>query len=236
MRLLIIEDEHRIAQALKQGLEQEAYAVDVCYDGNEGYRTASASADGEYDVILLDVMMPGMDGIAVCRKLRQQGIHTPVLLLTAKDQTDDIVRGLDAGADDYLPKPFPFEVLLARIRALLRRPHDAQSQLLTAVDLTLNPSSRQVVRAGQPVNLSAKEYSILEYLLRNKGRVVSKNNIMTHVWDFDADILPNNVEVFITYLRAKIDKPFDGRPIIRTVRGFGYTVDDDSPHGTGVAL
>jgi two-component system copper resistance phosphate regulon response regulator CusR len=221
MRILIVEDEHRIAQALRQGLEQEAYAVDVCFDGPDGYQTALAD---DYDLILLDVMLPGMDGITLCRQLREQSVHTPVLLLTAKGQSDDIVRGLDAGADDYLPKPFPFEVLLARMRALLRRPHDTQTDTLQAADLSLDTSSREVTRAGQHIQLSAKEYGILEYLLRNKGRVVSKNNIMTHVWNFDADILPNNVEVFMTYLRAKVDKPFEGQALIQTVRGFGYTI------------
>lgn len=225
MRILVVEDEHRIAQAIKQGLEQEAYAVDLCFAGDDGLRAATAE---DYDVILLDVMMPGMDGITVCRKLRQQGVHTPVLLLTAKDQNQDIVSGLDAGADDYLPKPFSFEVLLARVRALLRRPTETQPEALRAGSLTLTPSSRSVVRDNRPINLSAKEYGILEYLLRNKGRVVSKNNIISHVWDFDADVLPNNVEVFITYLRNKIDKPFDGEPLIKTVRGFGYTIEAEA--------
>jgi len=225
MRILVVEDEHRIAQAIKQGLEQEAYAVDLCFDGEDGLRTAIAE---DYDVILLDVMMPGMDGVTVCRKIREEGNHTPILLLTAKDQAHDIVQGLDAGADDYLPKPFSFEVLLARVRALLRRPADLQQQALQASGLILDPSSRKVSREGKPINLSAKEYGILEYLLRNKGRVVSKNNIISHVWDFDADVLPNNVEVFMTYLRNKIDKPFNGQPLIRTVRGFGYTIGDDT--------
>lgn len=225
MRILVVEDEHRIAQAIKQGLEQEAYAVDVCFNGEEGLRTAMAE---EYDVILSDVMMPGMDGITLCRMLREQSNHTPVLLLTAKDQNQDVVRGLDAGADDYLPKPFSFEVLLARIRALLRRPAEVQSETLQAGGLTLIPSTHTVERDGQPISLSAKEYGILEYLLRNKGRVVSKNSIISHVWDFDADILPNNVEVFITYLRNKIDKPFASEPLIRTVRGFGYIIGTDT--------
>lgn len=224
MRILVVEDEHRIAQAIKQGLEQEAYAVDLCFDGEDGLRTASAE---DYDVILLDVMMPGMDGVTVCRSLREQGIHTPILLLTAKDQSHDIVKGLDAGADDYLPKPFSFEVLLARVRALLRRPNETQTDSLEAGGLILNPSARKVSRNGQAINLSAKEYGILEYLMRNKGRVVSKNNIISHVWDFDADVLPNNVEVFMTYLRNKIDKPFKVEPLIRTVRGFGYTIGDE---------
>ncbi len=222
MRILVVEDEHRIAHAIKEGLEQETYAVDVCYDGEDGYNTATAD---DYDLIILDVMMPRMNGYEVCRKLRESGNHTPVLMLTAKDQNRDIVQGLDNGADDYLAKPFSFEVLLARIRALLRRPHETASETLQVGDLTMNPASHQVARGGMVINLSSKEYAILEYLLRNPGRVLSKNNIMTHVWDFDADILPNNVEVFITYLRAKVDKPFDGPGLIQTVRGFGYKIE-----------
>lgn len=222
MRILVVEDEHRIAQALKEGLEQESYAVDVCYDGEDGYNTASAD---DYDLILLDVMLPGMNGYEVCKKLRAEGRHMPILMLTARDQSRDIIQGLDTGADDYLSKPFSFEVLLAHIRALLRRPGGSTGETLQAGDLILNPSSHEVTRAGKPIRLSSKEYAILEYLLRNQGKVLSKNNIMTHVWDFDADILPNNVEVFINYLRSKVDKPFDGPQLIRTVRGFGYKIE-----------
>lgn len=222
MRILVIEDEHRIAQAIKEGLEQESYAVDVCYDGEDGYNTAAAD---EYDLIITDVMMPGMSGYDVTKKLRDDGNHTPILILTARDQNRDVIQGLDTGADDYLAKPFSFEVLLARIRALLRRPHDSVSEKLQAGDLTLDPASHVVSRDGQTIQLSSKEYAVLEYLLRNQGRVLSKNNIMTHVWDFDADILPNNVEVFITYLRAKVDKPFSGPKLIQTVRGFGYKIE-----------
>jgi two-component system OmpR family response regulator len=222
MKILVVEDEHRIAQAIKEGLQQERYAVDVCYDGEDGYNTA---ANDEYDVILLDVMMPAMNGFEVCKKLRQRGNHTPILMLTAKDQSRDIVKGLDTGADDYLAKPFAFEVLLARIRALLRRPQASDGEVLSAADLTLNPASREVKRAGTPLTLSSKEYAILEYLLRNQGKVLSKHNIMTHVWDFDADILPNTVEVFIAYLRNKVDRPFKGPNLIQTVRGFGYKIE-----------
>ncbi len=223
MRILVVEDEHRIAQALKEGLEQETYAVDVCYDGETGYNTATSE---DYDLILLDVMLPEMDGFTVCKKLREDGKHMPVLMLTAKDQTRDIVQGLDTGADDYLPKPFSFEVLLARVRALLRRPHDNLGEVLTAGDLSLDTNSHEVRRGGKTIQLSSKEYALLEYLLRNKGKVLSKNNIMTHVWDFDADILPNTIEVFITYLRSKIDKPFKGMDLIQTVRGFGYKIGE----------
>ena len=223
MRILIIEDEHRIAQAVREGLEQEGYAVDVEFDGEDGY---NAAREGEYDVILLDVMLPSLDGYEVCRRLRAEGNHTPILMLTAKDQERDVVNGLDGGADDYLAKPFAFGILLARIRALLRRPHTALGEVLQVADLTLNPATKQVSRAGQSIKLSAKEFAILEYMLRNPGRILSKNNIITHVWDFDADILPNTVEVFITYLRAKVDKPFDGPALIQTVRGFGYQLGD----------
>lgn len=223
MRLLVVEDEHRIAQAIKEGLEQEKYAVDVEYDGEQGYNAASST---DYDLILLDIMLPGMDGITISKNLRQAGVHTPILMLTAKDQERDIVKGLDSGADDYLAKPFSFDVLLARVRALLRRPHDNLPDVISAGDLTLDSTNQIVKRAGKEVRLSAKEYAILNYLLRNKNKVVSKNNIMSHVWDFDSDILPNNVEVMINYLRAKIDKPFDGPPIIETVRGFGYRIMD----------
>ncbi|MDB5175182.1 MAG: ykoG [Candidatus Saccharibacteria bacterium] len=221
MRILVVEDEHRIAQAVKEGLEQESYAVDVAYDGEDGYNSATAD---EYDLILLDVMLPSMDGYTVCQKLRADGIHTPILMLTAKDQSRDVVKGLDTGADDYLAKPFPFEVLLARVRALLRRPHETAREVLQAADLTLDPSAKSVERGGKSIALSSKEYALLEYLLRNQNKVLSKNNIMTHVWDFDADILPNTVEVFIAYLRAKVDKPFKGPGLIQTVRGFGYKI------------
>lgn len=225
MRVLVAEDEHRIAQALKEGLASEGYAVDVVYDGAEAYRSVCAE---EYDLIIMDVMMPELSGVEVSQRLRSEGIHTPILLLTAKSQARDIVIGLDSGADDYLTKPFSFDVLLARVRALLRRPSDVMDNILTAGTLSLDINRRSATRNGQDLNLSSKEFAILEYLLRNKGRILSKNNIISHVWDFDADVLPNNVEVFIAYLRAKIDKPFPGeRPLIQTVRGFGYVIKDD---------
>jgi two-component system copper resistance phosphate regulon response regulator CusR len=223
MRILVVEDEHRIAQAIKDGLEQESYAVDVCFDGEDGYNTAAAD---EYDLIIMDVMMPGMDGFEVTRKLRADDNHVPILLLTAKNQGRDIVTGLDTGADDYLAKPFSFEVLLARVRALLRRPPLTTGEVLSVRDLMLNPGTKEVTRNGKFISLSGKEYALLEYMLRNKGRVLSKNNIMSHVWNFDADILPNTVEVFINYLRSKVDKPFRDQPeIIQTVRGFGYRIN-----------
>lgn len=225
MKILVVEDEHRIAQAIRQGLMQEGYAVDLAFDGEEGYRFAK---EDEYDVIVMDVMMPGLSGTEVTKKLRADGIHTPILLLTAKSLSRDVVSGLDAGADDYLAKPFSFDVLLARIRALLRRPAEAIDTILKVDGLELDLIRRTAIRDGKDLHLSSKEYAILEYLLRNKGRILSKNTIISHVWDFDADVLPNNVEVFITYLRGKIEKPFPGkRRIIETVRGFGYVIKED---------
>ena len=226
MKLLVVEDEHRIAQAVKEGLEEEGYAVDVEHDGEAGYNAASAAPD-EYDLIILDVMMPGLDGTEVAAKLRKDGNHTPILMLTAKDAERDIVKGLDTGADDYLAKPFSFDVLLARIRALLRRPHQSLGETLSVGDLTLDPAEKRVERAGQFIRLTSKEFAILEYLMRNQGRVLSKENIISHVWDFDADVLPNNVEVFITFIRSKIDKPFK-KSLLHTVRGFGYKVSTDA--------
>lgn len=223
MRILVVEDEHRIARAVKEGLEQEKYAVDVEYDGEDGY---NAARTGDYDLILLDIMLPSIDGLSISRKLRDDKIHTPILMLTAKDQVKDIVSGLDSGADDYLPKPFSFDELLARTRALLRRPHDSLPEVMNVADLTMDCSNQVVKRSGKEIKLSAKEYAILDYLLRNKNKVLSKNNIISHVWDFDADVMSNNVEVMINYLRAKIDKPFNGPEIIETVRGFGYRITD----------
>jgi len=223
MRLLVVEDEHRVAQAIKEGLEQESYAVDVEYNGEDGLNAATSD---EYDLIILDVMLPVMNGLDVCRRLREAGSNTPILMLTAKDRDRDVVSGLDKGADDYLAKPFAFEVLLARVRALLRRPHDTIDSILRIGDLSLNLTTKRVTRNGQDIKLTAKEFAILEYMMRNPGRILSKHNIMTHVWDFDADILPNNVEVFMTYLRAKVDKPFSGQNLLQTVRGFGYRIGD----------
>jgi DNA-binding response OmpR family regulator len=219
MRILVVEDEHKIAQAVKEGLEQESYAVDVAYDGETGLNTA---LNDDYDLIILDVMLPKLNGLEVCQKIRANSDHTPILMLTAKNQNRDVVQGLNTGADDYLAKPFSFEVLLARVRALLRRPHDNLGEVLRTADLSLNTVTKEVKRADRLITLSAKEYALLEYLLRNENKVLSKNNIITHVWNFDADILPNTVEVFIAYLRAKIDKPFGSPPLIQTVRGFGY--------------
>ena len=220
MRILLIEDDHKISTAIKQGLELESFAVDVEYDADAGLGAALAE---DYDLIILDRMLPGsMEGIEVCKEIRKEGNHTPVLLLTAKDEVRDRVAGLNAGADDYLPKPFAFEELLARIRALLRRPQDNLGTTLQYGDLVLDTVEYEVRRAGQIISLSRREFALLEYLLRNAGKLLTKESIIKHVWDFDADILPNTVEVYIGYLRNKVDKPFDGEPLINTVRGYGY--------------
>ena len=224
MRILLVEDDVAIARSLKEGLEDEAYAVDVVHDGDEGYRTATAD---DYDVIILDVMLPEMNGYEVCRALRKDGNQTPILMLTARDAERDIVEGLDVGADDYLAKPFSFEVLLARLRALLRRPNKKLEEILRVGNLMLDPSLKKVTRANQEISLTAKEYAVLEYLMRNAGKVLSKEQIISHVWDFDADVLPNNVELFVMFLRRKIDKPF-GSKLIHTVPGFGYKLEDKS--------
>lgn len=219
MRVLVIEDEHKIARALKKALEQETYAVDVAYDGDEGHAMATTEP---YDVAIIDRMLPGdYDGIAIIKAMREAKIHTPVLLLTALGSVNDRTTGLDSGADDYLVKPFALEELLARVRALLRRPAEQQATILTAGDLSLNTVTFEVKRGDTYIQLTGKEFALLEFLMRNQNRPLPKNVIISHVWDYDADILPNTVEVYIKYIRNKIDQPFD-KPMIHTIRGFGY--------------
>ncbi len=224
MRLLVVEDEHLIANSIKKGLEQEKYAVDVAFDGNDGFDLASSE---DYDLIILDLLLPGMDGIKVCRELRAKQIHTPILMLTAKGQIRDKIEGLDSGADDYLTKPFSFEELLARIRALTRRPKETLNTVLTVGDLHLDTKSFEVRRQNQTIRLSSKEFSLLEYLMRHSGQILTKEQIINHVWDYEADVLPNTVEVNMRNLRNKIDLPFKKvKPLIQTVRGFGYKISD----------
>ncbi len=221
MRILLIEDEHKIARALKKALEQESYAVDVAYDGDEGYAMATTEP---YDAAIIDRMLPGSyDGLAIVSAMREAKIHTPVLLLTALGSVGDRTKGLDKGADDYLVKPFALEELLARVRALLRRPAVQHPAILRVGDLTLDTINCLVMRAEQAISLTSKEFAILAYMMRNPNRPLSKELIMAHVWDYDADILPNTVEVYIRYLRAKIDDPFD-TSLLHTMRGFGYKI------------
>lgn len=224
MKILVIEDEHKLANALRQGFKQEHAVVEVAYDGDTGL--AAAEGD-EYDAIILDRMLPGdVDGLEICKTLRAAGNQTPIIMLTAKGQIRDKISGLNGGADDYMVKPFSFEELLARVRAVMRRPGDTVSNVLTADNLTLDTVSFDVKRGGVTITLSSTEFSLLEYLMRNAGRVLSKSNIINHVWDFDSDVLPNTVEAYIGYLRNKIDRPFaDQKPLITTVRGFGYKIN-----------
>jgi DNA-binding response OmpR family regulator len=219
MRILIIEDEHKIARALKKALEQESYAVDIAYDGDDGHAMATTEP---YDAMIIDRMLPGeYDGLSILKHLREKQIHTPVLFLTALDSISQRAEGLDSGADDYLIKPFALEELLARVRALLRRPAEQTATILKAGDLSLNTITYEVTRDGQPISLTSKEFALLEYFLRNPNRPLSKEMIISHVWNYDADILPNTVEVYVRYLRAKVDTPFS-KPLIHTMRGFGY--------------
>ena len=225
MRILIVEDDHKIANALKKGLQQESYAADVSYDGKDGLGNAVTI---EYDLIILDRMLPEVDGVEICRILRQKKINTPILMLTAKDKISDRVEGLNCGADDYLVKPFAFEELLARIKALLRRPQELNQNEFIVGDLKLNTLTYEVERSGKEISLSQKEFALLEYLMRNAGRILTKDSIINHVWDYDADILPNTVEVYIGYLRNKIDKPYkNAKQYIQTARGFGYKISEE---------
>jgi len=219
MRILVIEDEHKIARALKRALEQESYAVDVCFDGDEGYAMATTEP---YDAMIIDRMLPGKySGTDIVAEVRKESIHTPILLLTALGRTEDKTFGLDSGADDYVVKPFAIEELLARVRALMRRPNEQHTPVLKVADLELDPTEHIVKRHDKLIELTSKEFGLLEYLMRNKNRILTKDAIISHVWDYDADILPNTVEVYIKYLRTKIDKPFKSN-LIQTVRGFGY--------------
>jgi len=223
VRLLVVEDEARLANALRRGLQAEGFAVDLASDGEQGLRLAR---EGGYDAVVLDVMLPGLSGYRVCERLRAEDNWVPVLMLSAKDGEYDQADGLDVGADDYLTKPFSFVVLVARLRALLRRAAPPRPAVLSAGDLTLDPASRQVRRGADPVPLTAREYAVLELLLRRAGQVVSKTDILRHVWDAHDDGDPNVVEVYVGYLRRKIDTPY-GRRAVQTVRGAGYRLAAD---------
>jgi DNA-binding response OmpR family regulator len=218
MRLLVVEDEHKLAGVLKRGLEEHGYAVDVAYDGEDGLAMATAAP---YDLIVLDVMLPRLDGFGVCEQLRAQHSHTPVLMLTARDAVDDRVAGLDSGADDYLTKPFAFRELLARVRALLRREGRSKDPVLRVADLEIDTVSHEVRRAGKPVELTSKEYAILEYFARNPNRVLTRTQIAEHVWDYDFVSMSNVIDVYVGYLRRKLGDDGESR-LLRTIRGTGY--------------
>jgi two-component system, OmpR family, response regulator len=223
MRVLIVEDEKRLAAALRKGLGADGFAVDVVLDGNEGLWMAR---EHSYDAIVLDIMLPGMNGYKVCEKLRNEGIWTPILMLTAKDGVWDEVEALDTGADDFLTKPFSHAVLVARLRALTRRGVRERPAVLEAGDLRLDPASRRSWRGDEQVDLTTREFSLLEFLMRRRGEVVSKREILEHVWDYDFEGDPNIVEVYIRHLRNKLDRPFE-RNAIETIRGSGYRLEFD---------
>jgi two-component system OmpR family response regulator len=221
VRVLVVEDEVKMARAIRRGMEQEGYAVDTALDGDEGLHMVT---ENDYDAIVLDVMLPGVDGLEVCRRLRARGRWAPVLMLTARDTVPDRIEGLDAGADDYLVKPFAFGELLARLRALIRRGAVERPAVLQVGDLALDPAGHSVSRAGRRVELSAREFALLEFLMRHPGEVVSRTAILEHVWDYNYDGLSNVVDVYVGYLRRKLEQPF-GRTLIRTVRGVGYALE-----------
>lgn len=223
MRILIVEDEKDLAAIIKQGLEEEGYVVDVAHDGEEGLYMAETYP---IDVMVLDVMLPLMDGLTVLSNLRKKGVQTPAILLTARDALIDKIKGLDTGADDYLTKPFVFEELLARIRSLMRRKGTVKEAVIRIADLEIDTASHQVRRAGKSIALSAKEYSLLEFLAYRKGAVVSRTDIIEHIYNEDADMDSNVVDVYINYLRNKIDKEFSGK-LIHTVRGAGYILKEE---------
>ncbi len=220
MRILLVEDDSSVAEFIVKGLTEEQYAVDRSADGEEGYSMAQTI---EYDLLILDIMLPKLDGVSLCRRLRNQGNTVPIILLTAKDTVEDRVTGLDMGADDYLTKPFAFPELLARIRSLFRRGSGKANIRLKVEDLELDPVTHQVWRAGQEQTLTNKEYAILEYLMRNENRVLTRSAIIEHVWDIQYDNLTNIVDVHIRSLRSKLDRDFS-QPLIHTVRGVGYVL------------
>lgn len=214
-----------MANFIQRGLKEEKYAVDVAYDAEKALYSAGIN---EYDLIILDIMLPGKDGFYVCRELRKKDIKTPILMLTSKDATEDKVAGLDLGADDYLTKPFVFEEFLARVRALVRRKHDAKTTLLKYDDLELDQVTHKVRRAGQDINLSAKEYALLEYFMLRPEQVVTRTMISEHVWNESFDSFTNVIDVYVRYLRNKMDKPFQ-QPLIHTLRGTGYMLSKTPP-------
>ena len=220
MRLLVVEDEKKVAGFIKKGLEEEGYAVDLACDGETGL---AMGLDGVHDLIILDIHLPKMDGLRVLQELRRKKLTTPVLLLTVRAAIEDKVLGLDTGADDYLTKPFAFQELLARVRALLRRGAATGSPILQVADLTMDPATRSVSRGGEKIELTAKEFALLDYFMRHPGRVLTRTMIAEHVWDYDFDPMTNVIDVYVNYLRKKIDSGRD-RKLLHTVRGTGYVM------------
>lgn len=222
MRILIVEDEKKVASFIKKGLEEEYFAVDIAYDGKEGLKLITSE---EYDIIVMDIMLPYLDGISLLKEIRRRNILSPVLMLTVKDSLKDKVEGLNSGADDYLTKPFAFEELLARLRALLRRNENSKSSTLKVGDLVLDLQSHKVLRNNQEIILTPKEYSILEYLMRNTNKVISRTKLIEHVYDYHFDTETNIIDVYINKVRTKIDNNFE-KPLIHTIRGIGYILKD----------
>jgi len=226
MRILVVEDNKRLSDSLRRTLEDDGYAIDAAYDGLDGEEMALM---GTYDVIILDIMLPEKDGLTVCRDIRNKRINTPVLMLTARDALDDRVSGLDSGADDYLVKPFEVDELRARIRALLRRESSSKSALLQVGDLTLDPATHAVERAGKPVNLTAKEFSLLEYFMRHPNHIISREKAESHLWSYEHLVTSNVVDVYIRRLRRKIDDPYETK-LFETIRGAGYRLREPGEH------
>jgi len=225
MRILIVEDDQKLARQLQKGLAEQGHSVRLAFEGHEGLHSAQSEV---FDVLVLDVMLPGIDGFSLVRRLRAAGSVTPILLLTARDTAEDIVMGLDAGADDYLTKPFSFEVLLARLRALSRRKQVEPTTDLRMADLVLDPAKHEVKRAGVPIPLTPTEFDFLELLLRNSGRVLTRNRLIEAVWGNERDVENNTVGVFIRQLRAKME-PAGSSKLIHTIRGIGYTLREEEP-------
>lgn len=223
MRILVVEDEKKVASFLKKGLEEEYYAVDCAYDGEEALFMVETN---DYDLVILDIMLPKIDGLEVLERVRDKGVTIPVLMLTAKDSVEDVVRGLDAGGDDYLTKPFAFAELLARVRALFRRKERGPAGELRVADLVLEPVTHKVSRGGEEIELTAKEYALLEYLMRQANRVVTRTMITEHVWDYHFDPMTNVIDVYVNHLRKKVE-PNSSRRLIHTIRGVGYILKEE---------
>ena len=223
MRILVVEDEKKVASFIKRGLEEEGFSVDMAYDGEEGLYMAESNP---YDLILMDLMLPKMDGLSVIKELRSKGNKAPVLCLTAKDTVEDIVSGLDSGSDDYLTKPFAFAELVARVRALLRRGTQDRGAEIRFADLRLDPVAHKVWRSSKEIELTAKEYALLEYFMRNPNQILTRTMIAEHVWDYTFDSFTNIIDVYVNYLRKKVDRDYD-KKLIHTVRGIGYVMKEE---------